>query len=430
MAIVWNRDAAAHLYRRAGFGATPQELDRAREQGLEATVAGLIDYEGVDNSALEARLAALGPEPTTAIEIVTWWLTRMVFTARPLEERMTFFLHDHFATGLRKVQRADWMLGQNRLLRKFALGDFTDLTIEVSRDPAMLIWLDNFTSRKQSPNENFGRELLELFTLGHGNFSEADVKAATRAFTGWTISRQTEEFTFIDAFHDYGQKTFLGHTGDWNGDDIVRFACADRSHAPFIAGKVFGWLAWDEADESTIAPFAEAYASSGNSLRELVETILRSEAFYSERARWAKVKSPVDFVVSALRQLEISRDATRFAIGILAAQGQLPFDPPSVEGWPAGMTWLNSGTLLGRMNFASAASALADPVRVSANAGASGSELVAAMLDRFGLSTAVDSMPLEAYVSPGGTDPVGNERTSRVRGLAQLILSLPEWQLN
>ncbi|MCA1733608.1 MAG: DUF1800 domain-containing protein, partial [Acidobacteria bacterium] len=115
MAIVWNRDAAAHLYRRAGFGATPQELDRALEEGMEATVAGLIDYEGVDNSALEARLAALGPEPSTAIEILTWWLTRMVFTARPLEERMTFFLHDHFATGLRKVQRADWMLGQNRL---------------------------------------------------------------------------------------------------------------------------------------------------------------------------------------------------------------------------------------------------------------------------------------------------------------------------
>ena len=430
MAIVWNRDAAAHLYRRAGFGATPQELDRALEQGMEATVAGLIDYEGVDNSALEARLAALGPEPATAIEILTWWLTRMVFTARPLEERMTFFLHDHFATGLRKVQRADWMLGQNRLLREFALGDFTELTIEVSRDPAMLIWLDNFTSRKQNPNENFGRELLELFTLGHGNYSEADVKAATRAFTGWTISRQTGEFTFIDPFHDHGQKTFLGQTGDWNGDDIVRFACAAPAHAPFIAGKVFGWLAWDDADESTIAPFAESYAASGNSLRELVGAILRSEAFYSDRARWAKVKSPVDFVVSSLRQLEISRDATRFAIGILAAQGQLPFDPPSVEGWPAGMTWLNSGTLLGRMNFASAASALADPVRVSASAGASGSELVAAMLDRFGLSTAVDSMPLEAYVSPGGTDPVGSERTSRVRGLAQLILSLPEWQLN
>lgn len=430
MAIVWNRDAAAHLYRRAGFGATPQELDRALEQGMEATVAGLIDHEGVDNSALDARLAALGPEPTTAIEILTWWLTRMVFTARPLEERMTFFLHDHFATGLRKVQRADWMLGQNRLLREFALGNFTELTIEVSRDPAMLIWLDNFTSRKQSPNENFGRELLELFTLGHGAYSEADVKAATRAFTGWTIGRQTGEFTFIDAFHDHGQKTFLGHTGNWNGDDIVRFACAEPVHARFIAGKVFGWLAWDDADESTIAPFAESYAASGNSLRELVGAILRSEAFYSERARWAKVKSPVDFVVSALRQLEISRDATRFAIGILAAQGQLPFDPPSVEGWPVGMTWLNSGTLLGRMNFASAASALADPVRVSASAGASGSELVAAMLDRFGLAAAVDSMPLEAYVSPGGTDPVGSERTSRVRGLAQLILSLPEWQLN
>lgn len=429
--IHWDRQAAAHLYRRAAFGATSAELDRAVADGLEATVARLTDLSA-DNSALDARLAALGVDLATLGGIARWWITRMIYTARPLEEKMTFFLHDHFATGFQKVSEADWMLQQNRLLRSFALGDFTQLTIEISRDPAMLRWLDNFLSRKERPNENYGRELLELFTLGHGAYTEEDVLSAARAFTGWTLSRQTRQFIYVDAFHDHGQKTFLGRTGDWNGDDIVRMACATREHARFIARKLFEWLAYAPAEDSVVERLADVYANGGTSLRALVTAILTAPEMYSDAAKWSRVKSPVEYAVAAARQLRIDRDPSRAAFVMLGAQGQVPFNPPDVDGWPDGLAWINSGTILGRMNYAQSLSALLDPRAFAGGAPVgSASQMVALWLEHLGPLEvdAATRAALEGYVASGGGLSSQNQ-LARGRGLAHLVLSLPEWQMN
>ncbi|HSN69378.1 MAG TPA: DUF1800 domain-containing protein [Thermoanaerobaculia bacterium] len=429
--ISWNRESAAHLYRRAAFGATAEEIDRALAEGLDATVARLTDLT-IDNSALEQRLASLALDFETLGGIVRWWLTRMIFTARPLEERMAFFLHDHFATGFQKVNEADWMLQQNVLLRRFALGSFTELTIEISRDPAMLRWLDNFLSRKEQPNENYGRELLELFTLGHGNYTEQDVMSAARAFTGWTISRQTRQFVFVDGFHDHGQKTFLGKTGDWNGDDIVKMACATHEHAHFLARKLFEWFAYAPAEDDLVERLAMAYAESGTSLRALVTAILTSPEMYSERALWSRVKSPVEYAIAAARQLRIGGDPSRAAFGILAAQGQVLFNPPDVDGWPEGLAWINSGTILGRMNFAATMSAALDPAVLAGDARiGSAAQLVEVWLEKLGPLhvDAATRAKLEQYVESGGGLTPQNQ-VARSRGLAHLILSLPEWQMN
>jgi uncharacterized protein (DUF1800 family) len=429
--ITWNRDAAAHLYRRAGFGATAEEIDRAVAEGLEATLARLTDLS-VDNAALQQRLTALNLDLTTLGGIARWWVTRMIYTARPLEERMTFFLHDHFATGFQKVADAGWMLQQNELLRRFALGSVTTLTIEISRDPAMLRWLDNFLSRKEQPNENYGRELLELFTLGHGNYTEDDVMAAARAFTGWTLSRETRQFVYVDRFHDHGQKTFLGRTGDWNGDDIVRMACATPEHAHFLTRKLFESFAYAPAEDDVVERLAAVYASSGTSLRALVTAILTAPEMYSERAIWSRVKSPVEYAVAAARQLRIEGDPSRVASGMLAAGGQVPFDPPDVDGWPEGLAWINSGTILGRMNFASALCAALDPARLAAGSRIeAASQMVDLWLDRLGpLHVGLPTRAkLEQYLASGGGLSPQNQ-TAKARGLAHLVLSLPEWQMN
>ncbi|HUP65056.1 MAG TPA: DUF1800 domain-containing protein [Thermoanaerobaculia bacterium] len=428
--IVWDRAAAAHLYRRAAFGTTPEDLVRALDEGLEGTVDRLLDFEAVDDSALDQRLASFDLE--TIGGLVGWWLTRMIFTRRPLEERLTWFLHDHFATSYGKVQDTGWMLQQNQLLRRFALGNFTELTIEISRDPAMLVWLDNFLNRKEKPNENFGRELLELFTLGHGNFSEEDVSASVRAFTGWTISRQRRTFLFVDAFHDHGSKTFLGRTGDWNGDDIVRFACAEPAHGRLIAGKLFEFLGHANPDHHLVDHLAGAYLEAGTSLRTLVREILTSSAFYSEASIRSSVLSPVEYLVGTIRQLEINADVTRFALGVLRTQGQVPFFPPDVDGWPAGMAWINSGSLLSRMNFAALVTSSADPVVLLERSADTPAELVESLLKRLGPFDVPEATrrELENYVSAEGSLPAGAELTTKMKGLTHLILSLPEAQMS
>lgn len=433
MAIAWNEESAAHLFRRAAFGASPSVIRRAVSDGLDATVRSLVDYELTPNAALDARLAAANFDLTTIAGISRWWITRLIWSARPLEERMTLFWHDHFATSIRKVQEAKLMLDQNRLFRSFALGNFVDLTIAVSKDPAMLIWLDNATSRKDHPNENYGRELLELFTLGNGNYTEEDVLAAARAFTGWTLDRRTFLFTFVDRFHDHAAKTFLGHTGDWDGDDVVRFACAEQAHARLMASKLFAWFAYDDPEEAVVDRLAATYLDSGNGIEPLVRAILTSEEMYSEKARWAKVKSPVDHSITALRLLNIDNDgALRLTQGALSLEGQTLFAPPDVNGWDPGMAWISSNALLTRMNFANSLGAWFDPSRF-ADLGSvnDAGDLVDVYLGQLGPLMVDDETrsALVSYVSADGRLPSGTELTSKQRGLSHLILALPEWQM-
>lgn len=433
MGIAWDGTRAAHLYRRAGFGATPREIERALDEGLEATVDRLLDFS-VPDPALEERLARQTDLDLTRVGgIFRWWAIRLIWSARPLEERMTLFLHDHFATAISKVGSAEAMLAQNHLLRRHALGNFTELTIEISRDPAMLLWLDNVTNVKGSPNENYGRELLELFTLGAGNYTEGDVMAAAKAFTGWTLSRETRGFVFVDQRHDHSIKTFLGRSGDWNGDDIVEMACAGMAHARLMAGKLYAFFVHDHAADEVIERFARVYADAGTELKPLVRAILTSEEMYSDHVLWSKVKAPADHAVAAIRQMAISDDrAARAAAAAMSAEGQTLFNPPDVAGWDGGMSWINSSAVLTRMNYGAPLLAWFDPAAFLAGAAwTTAAQLVDLYLERLGPIEVPGATrdALAAYVAPGGTLPSGSELLWRQRGLAQLVIALPEWQM-
>jgi len=433
--ISWNDETVAHLYRRAAFGATADELDRAFREGLEATVDRLVNYDSVPNALLEQRIAAkkfdLNPQSRQSyIDIVRLWMFRMIYSARPFEERMTFFWHDHFATSVRKVGESDLMAWQCDLFRRGALGNFEQLCVAVAKDPAMQFWLDNFTNMKEHPNENFARELLELFTLGHGHYTEQDIMAAARAFTGWTLDRSVYPvvFMFVDAMHDHGTKTFLGQTGNWNGDDIIRIACSQFAHGQWIASKLFAYFAYDNPDQAVIDRLARVYMDSRREIRPLVQAILTSEEMYSPQAMWCRVRSPIEHVAMTCRMLELP-DEVPSARDHLKRQGQLPFEPPDVSGWTGGLTWITSAALLSRMNFANEAVTTFDPATfgVPSDPG----QVVDAYLHQLGplpVDAATRDMLIE-YIAPDGRLSSGNLLLSRLRGLVHLILSLPEWQL-
>jgi uncharacterized protein (DUF1800 family) len=402
---------------------------------LENTVDRLVDYESIPNNALDQRIASMHlrlaqPDPQTTVDIVRLWLTRMIYTARPLEERMTFFWHDHFATSIEKIGESTLMRNQNDLFRKYALGSFRALCSEVARDPAMLFWLDNYLSVKEHANENFGRELLELFTLGRGNYTETDVQSAARSFTGWTLDLTTYPvvFKYDDSIHDHTSKTFLGFTGDLDGNDIIRIICSQEQHGRFMAAKLFSFFAYDDPEPEVVDRFARIYLDGSNDVRATVRAILLSPEMYSSRAIWTKVKSPLDHVIGACRMLEVQDEITTSRLE-LSRQGQIPYGPPDVSGWPSGMTWITTTSLLSRMNLAKATAADFDPAVFDSPSAAA--QIVDAYLRRLG-PLQVDPASREEminYLAPTGSLPAGSTLTVRLQGLAQIILSLPEWQL-
>ncbi|HSP14532.1 MAG TPA: DUF1800 domain-containing protein [Thermoanaerobaculia bacterium] len=434
MAIPWNEERAAHLYRRAAFGGTSDDIRQSVADGLEASVDRLINYTSQPNDLLESRLNALNfylKSDGKLSDLARWWLIRLIFSARPLEERMTLFWHNHFATAYTKVLHIGWLKNENDTIRAHALGRFTNLMLAVAQDCAMMYWLDTWLNTKTNPNENFGRELLELFTLGVGNYTEADVQAAVRAFSGWAIDGTNSVFLFHDQDHDFSTKTFLGRVGPWNGDDIIRIACSQFAHGQRIASRLFSYFAYENPEPQVVDRFARLYLDNDTDLLTLVRAILTSDEMYSEKALWTKVKSPIDHAVLASRQLLLSDDVPT-TFGYLNQEGQTPFDPPDVSGWGGGLTWINPSAMLNRMNFADAATRQFDPSALTRGETVrSPEELVDLYLRRFGpitLSQETKSV-LVKYVSSDGTLPVGDKSISKQRGLARMILSLPEWQM-
>jgi uncharacterized protein (DUF1800 family) len=427
---VWNTQSAAHLFRRAAYGATSSELSAAVRDGFDATIDRLVRYRTIPNDALDQRIASLILDPIRPFRNnVRIWLTRMIYTARPLEERMTFFWHNLFATNDMKV--ADPILARNQidLFRRSALGNFRTLAKEVARDPAMLIWLDNWTSTREHPNENFGRELLELFTLGRGHYAESDVQAAARAFTGWTLNRTVtpNTFTYVDDMHDHGQKTFMGVTGDLDGNAVIDAITSNLDHARWIAGKLFAEFAYDNPDPALLDRLAHLYFDAGTEIEPLVIAILTSDEMYSPRAILTKVKSPVEHVVMSCRLLQNQDEVP--ALDYLRSQGQYPYEPPNVAGWPHGLAWITSMALLSRINFANEAIVDFDPLVFGVGSGPD--QTVDNYLQRLG-PMHIDSATrgeLISYLAPGGSLPAGQALLTRLNGLAHMILSLPEWQM-
>jgi uncharacterized protein (DUF1800 family) len=347
----WNMKSASHLFRRAGFGATHQQLTEATQRLPADVVKDLLDTPESDsflqqmNSLEESAIATGNVQQLSAA-----WTYRMLFTPAQLREKATLFWHGHFATGADKVTEPRLMRAQNDLLRRSAFGDFSSLLLEISRDPAMLVYLDSATNRKSHPNENYAREIMELFCLGEGQYTETDIRELARCFTGWEIRRG--EFRFNRFQHDNGRKTILGQEGEFGGEDGVRIVLEQKSAPEFIVSKLVRYFVMDEpaADAELIAPLAAEFRDSGMQIRPVLQRILSSNLFYSPYSVGRKVRSPVEMAIGLLRCLEGTTNTFELAEAMQTI-GQGLLYPPSVKGWDGGRTWINSSTLLGRSNL-------------------------------------------------------------------------------
>lgn len=373
----WDFDAAAHLMVRAGFGTDPSEIRKIRALGPEKAVESLINApvenyptpawatpDDQDELRAQVKEAATPDEKLMARkrlrekfgsemkDLTHWWVTRMVNTRSPLIEKMTLFWHGHFATSGQKVRPAYKMWLQNETFRHNALGNFRTLAKAVSRDPAMMIWLDLVQSKKENPNENFAREVMELFTLGEGYYTESDVREAARAFTGYRINQPQQSFRFADRKFDPGVKTFMGKTGPWDGDQILDIIISEPESARFITSKIWRFFAYDEPEPKLIDALASELRNMRDELRPFMKSLFLSEEFYSPQARGSQIKSPVQFLAQALRTLPIQlpdSDVIEFAF---RQMGQVPFFPPNVKGWDGGKSWINTATLAFRYKLA------------------------------------------------------------------------------
>lgn len=410
----WDARRARHLLERTGFGATPEQVAAAVRQGLDASVRQALEYvktpdptepprwlgqplelpelpmseEGMAGSGTPrpdreqlrlVRQAAQRQSRRRVEELRAWWLARMARTPRPLGEKMTLFWHGHFTTEARKVRAPRLLYQQNHFLRQNATGNFRTLLLGIARDPAMLRYLDNNVNRRGRPNENFARELLELFTMGIGSYTETDVKEAARAFTGWTFGlpggedaagmpranrmqllrllseEVAPEFRFRERLHDDGPKTFLGRTGAFEGEAIIDIILEQKVTAEFLCRKLWTFFGGDEAPRpEVIAALADTLRAGRYELRPVLDQLFRSRGFYSDAVIAAQIKSPAVLVAGALRHLDAEVENPLPLNGVLRQMGQVLFDPPTVKGWDGGRAWINTTTLLARYNFAGA----------------------------------------------------------------------------
>ncbi|MGH7172577.1 MAG: DUF1800 domain-containing protein [Gemmataceae bacterium] len=446
--VPWNRQWVGHLYRRAAFGATHAELEAGVKAGPEALIAQLLKG-GPGLAEFDAEMTPLAGNIARYNDIAhlrAWWLARMLHGPHPLQEKITLFWHNHFATSYAKVQSARFMLGQYELMRRHALGSFAELLREMSSDPAMLIWLDGRNSKKGNPNENFAREIMELFSLGVGHYTEKDIREAARAFSGWEI--QGTKAVFNKRQHDDGEKRILGQSGNWSADDIVRICLEQKSAAPFLTGKLYRFLISETLTPSPrlLEPLTEQFRKSDYDFGALVKTMLSSNLFFSPLVYRTRVKSPVDFVLNIVRGLEAKIGTTTLALS-LEQLGQNLFSPPSVKGWDGGRSWLNGQTLLFRQNLALALTSTedarfgrrCDPAELARRYHKqTDAELVAFFLGLFlqGDVSAEERTRLLDYQHHAHKLPAPVYWTEqdvldhRVRSLCHLVLTLPEFQLD
>ena len=393
------RALIAHLMRRAGFGATPSELDGYCSRGYDATLEWLLhpeDSQELDEDIIE-RYYIDWKECRNIEGALTETVYRMNASAgtRPLQEKAALFWHGVFATGLAKVLHEKTMLNQIDMLRAHGLGSFRDLLVQLARDPAMIFWLDNNFNHKDAINENWGRELLELFSMGVGmdgrsNYSEEDVQEAARAFTGWTIDDDNVAsipfgkipwlFRYDPDDHDDGEKTFLGETGYFSGEDIIEIICRQPATARFVSRHIYNFFVADDvpvpAWQNTPAPDPEAvalleaeYFRSGYDIRSMLQLLFSSDFFKSESARFARVKNPAEVVVGTLHligDLKFPRHGVLEVALECRYMNQDLLNPPSVEGWHTGKEWIDSGSMVERINFV--ADQLGDPGHVGVRA--------------------------------------------------------------
>jgi len=462
----WDERRAAHLLRRAGFGTTADELARYISMGLNRAVDSLVRFP--DTSALPAADNVYHPtsvlqnfgglrgiarddtmrrefakevrrgERQSILSLQLWWLNRMLATPAPLQEKMALYFHGHFTTAaIQKGVSPRMVLAQNQLFRDNALGNVRELTWNVSVDPAMLLYLDNAKNEKAHPNENYARELMELFTLGLNHYTEQDIRESARAWSGWTVNRLSGQARFIAARHDDGQKTFLGRSGNFSGRDIVDTIFSQAQSAQWFASSLLNFFVYNDPEPELVDAFAAVIRKNDFNLAPAMSVLLRSNVFHSERAYRALVKSPVEFVVGTYKALGLPKiDAS--ALRSLNQMGQILFYPPNVAGWPGGQNWITTQTAIARENFL--AGLVNSPVMndaawmrdVPIQAGKAAKVLVGRLLH--GDASPAGIARLTDYLNGTNTSALGmlsgENYDERVRGATYLAMAMPANQLN
>ena len=375
----WNHGAAAHLLNRAGFGGTPAEIEKLAGLGLEKAVETLVEFEATEDPTADPDWAQPDPErfardramrdasPNEKREmrqkeqraqrekindLRTWWLRRMAEGPRPLVEKLVLFWHGHFATSAQKVRDGYFMWRQNDIFRRHGSGSWLALLTEVSKDPAMLVWLDQAQSKKQHPNENFAREVMELFALGEGHYTERDITEAARAFTGWTLDRANGAFVYRPNNHDPGVKTVFGKTGRFNGDDVLKLIVKQPQASRFITRKLWSFFAAEDPSEELVDRLASEFRQSGQNFKPVLRAMFMSEEFYAPEVVRQQVKSPVQWLVGTVRLLERDLPPGPVCAATLRQLGQDLLMPPNVKGWDGGLSWVNTSNLIHRYNYA------------------------------------------------------------------------------
>ena len=468
----------AHLMRRAGFGATRRELEQYAAIGYEASVEKLIDTTN-PTAISEYLIRRYHPDESSLLGGLSGadaWLYRMVTTDTPLLEKMALFWHGIFATGYPKVLNAKPLSDQIRMFKRYAMGDLKTLLVQMAKDPAMIIWLDNQQNHKGAINENFGRELLELFSMGTGNYTEDDVKECARAFTGWTIGnceymevrsardsdwpygRISWHYEFDDTDHDEGEKEFLGQKGNFNGEDIIDIICEQEATARFISRHMYHFFVADEPpvpqwpyqpprDPEAIDQLVKVYFDSKYDIREMMRFLFNSNFFKSEKCWYEKIKSPAELVTGVMRLTEavnMPRYDTFSKQLRMQYMGQTLSNPPSVEGWDGGTAWIDTGALVERMNFAAeelgnvttpGSQDLLKRVLAENSTEVTPERVIDICLDHVGaLSIHKDtrSKLIEYANENGGVKVNGNELSESaqqiISGIVKLIASTPEFQ--
>ena len=469
----------AHLMRRAGFGASRDELDAYAAKGYQATVEELLDAGAAPRSMPEDLIRRYHHDHSAMFESLgsgASWLYRIISTTAPLQEKMVLFWHGIFATAYSKVTQGKVLMDQMRMFRRYGTGSFRTLLVELSKTPAMIVWLDNQDNHKGAINENFGRELLELFSMGVGSYSEQDIKECARAFTGWTVAntRYTEvlarrnsiwpygkigwRFEYRADDHDDGEKEFLGERGRFNGEDIIDIICRQPATARFISRHMYHFFVADEPpvpqwpdtpprDPEAIELLSQAYFDSDYDIRSMLRVMFNSDFFRSEESRYAKIKSPAELVAGVLRLTGEFQQPRRQIIdrnSQMGYMGQQLLNPPTVEGWHQGLEWIDSGTLVERLNFAAqqlgdrekpGVKAMIEEITAVGDEIVSPDRLVDACLDRLGavsVSEDTRSALVELALKEGdlhlGTTGPDEAAQKRVAKMLQLIAATPEFQ--
>ena len=468
----------AHLLRRAGFGATPDELDQAMEKGYDAVLDELLNPSGTDDLPHDLIRRYHVDQSDLRGGAVAYWIYLMAVTDYPLREKMCLFWHRVFATASYKLIQGRVVISQIDMFRDHGMGNLDNLLVRLSRDPAMIMWLDNQDNHKGSINENYGRELLELFSMGVGNYTEEDIKECARAFTGWRVvnpdymsikmnnntsrpyGNMTWQFEYDDEDHDHGQKTILGETGDFNGEDVVEIICRQEATPRYIARHLYHYFVADEPpvpqwphtpprNPDAIDAMTDAYFESEHSIKHMLKALFTSDFFKEEAFRYSRTKSPAEMVVNTLRlagRMELPCYETYDAARASSGMGQALLGPPSVEGWQGGSEWINTGTYTERVNFVSrvlgdlarpGVNAIMDRIgRVVGSGDISADGLVDACLDVLGPLEILDSTRanLVDFASTYGRLSFSDEGRAAdteeaALTLIQLIVSTQEYQM-